>query len=274
MRVIRFQDAQGQTRLGVPEGAGTAEALEGGLFTGLVRRGARVEVRRLLPPVDPVNIFCVGLNYRAHAAETGAAIPEAPVLFMKPTTAVIGPGDPIRLPACSRGPEVDYECELAVVIGKQGRDIPEERALEHVLGYTVANDVSARRWQKHNGGQWVRGKSFDGFCPLGPALVTRDEVPDPQGLRLRTLLNGRTMQEGSTADMIFSVARLVSFLSRDTTLLPGTVILTGTPPGVGFARTPPVFLQAGDEVTVEVEGIGALTNPVREGAQEDLGPGR
>lgn len=279
MRVIRFQDARGQTRLGVPEGDGTAQVLEGGLFTGLVRSEARAEVRRLLPPVDPVNIFCVGLNYRAHAAETGAPLPSDPVLFMKPTTAVIGPGDPIPLPACSRGPEVDYECELAVVIGVRGRDIPEQRALEHVLGFTAANDVSARRWQKHNGGQWVRGKSFDGFCPLGPALVTRDELPDPQGLRLRTRLNGRIMQEGSTADMIFSVARLVSFLSQDTTLLPGTVILTGTPPGVGFARTPPVFLRAGDEVTVEVEGIGALRNPVRagpvrEGAQEVFGPGR
>jgi 2-keto-4-pentenoate hydratase/2-oxohepta-3-ene-1,7-dioic acid hydratase in catechol pathway len=279
VRVIRFQDARGQTRLGVPEGDGTAQVLEGGLFTGLVRSEARAEVRRLLPPVDPVNIFCVGLNYRAHAAETGAPLPSDPVLFMKPTTAVIGPGDPIPLPACSRGPEVDYECELAVVIGVRGRDIPEQRALEHVLGFTAANDVSARRWQKHNGGQWVRGKSFDGFCPLGPALVTRDELPDPQGLRLRTRLNGRIMQEGSTADMIFSVARLVSFLSQDTTLLPGTVILTGTPPGVGFARTPPVFLRAGDEVTVEVEGIGALRNPVRagpvrEGAQEVFGPGR
>lgn len=274
MRVIRFQDAKGQTRLGVPEGTGTAEILEGDLFTGLARSGTRVEVRRLLPPVLPVNIFCVGLNYRAHAAETGAAIPSDPVVFMKPTTAVIGPGDPIPLPACSRGPEVDYEGELAVVIGTRGRDIPEERALAHVLGYTAANDVSARRWQKHNGGQWVRGKSFDGFCPLGPALVTRDEVPDPQGVGLRTLLNGRVMQEGSTADMIFSVARLVSFLSQDTTLLPGTVILTGTPPGVGFARTPPVFLQAGDEVIVEVEGIGALANPVRQGAQEPLGPSR
>lgn len=274
MRVIRFVDAQGETRLGVPEGEGTAAVLEGGLFTGLVPSGVPAEVRRLLAPVEPVNIFCVGLNYRAHAVETGAPIPADPVIFMKPTTAVSGPGDPIPLPACSRGPEVDFECELAVVIGKRGRDIPEEQALEYVLGYTVANDVSARRWQKHSGGQWVRGKSFDGFCPLGPALVTREEIPDPQGLRLRTVLNGRVMQEGTTADMIFPVARLVSFLSQDTTLLPGTVILTGTPPGVGFARTPPVFLQAGDIVTVEVDGIGALTSPVGEGSQESTAPCR
>ncbi|MDW7712176.1 MAG: fumarylacetoacetate hydrolase family protein [Deferrisomatales bacterium] len=263
MRVIRFRDDRGRTRWGTPGGEGLAEILEGDPFRGLVRSGARAAVRRLLAPVEPVNIFCVGLNYRAHAAETGAPIPADPVLFMKPTTAVCGPGDPIPLPGCSRGPEVDYECELAVVIGRAGRDIPEAEALGHVLGYTAANDVSARRWQKHSGGQWVRGKSFDGFCPLGPALVTREEIPDPQGLRLRTVLNGRVMQDGSTADMIFPVARLVSFLSQDTTLLPGTVILTGTPPGVGFARTPPVFLQPGDEVTVEVEGIGALTNPVR-----------
>ncbi len=263
MRVIRFVDPEGNTRFGVPESGARAEVLEGGLFTGLTRSGVRAEVRRLRAPLEPVNIFCVGLNYRAHAAETGAAIPSDPVLFMKPTTTAIGPGDAIPLPACSRGPEVDYECELAVVIGKAGRDIPEEEALGHVLGYTAANDVSARRWQKHSGGQWVRGKSFDGFCPLGPVLLTREDVPDPQRLRLRTVLNGRVMQESSTADMIFSVARLVSFISQDTTLLPGTVILTGTPPGVGFARTPPVFLQAGDEVTVEVEGIGALTNPVR-----------
>ncbi len=263
MRVIRFVDEGGATRFGTPAGEGRAVVLAGDLFGALRPSGETAEVRRLLAPLAPVNIFCVGLNYRAHAAETGAPIPQDPVLFMKPTTAVSGPGDPIPLPACSRGLEVDYECELAVVIGKAGRDIPEDRALDHVLGYTAANDVSARRWQKHSGGQWVRGKSFDGFCPLGPALVTRDEVPDPQALRLRTVLNGRVMQESTTADMIFPVARLVSFISQDTTLLPGTVILTGTPPGVGFARTPPVFLQSGDQVTVEVEGVGALSNPVR-----------
>ncbi len=263
MRIIRFQDPSGTPRLGLDEGQSEARLLEGTLFGELRPTEHRAAVARLLAPVAPVNIFCVGLNYRAHAAETKAPIPTDPVLFMKPTTTVSGPGDPISLPACSRGPEVDYECELAVVIGKQGRDIPEDRALEHVFGYTAANDVSARRWQKHNGTQWVRGKSFDGFCPLGPALVTPDEIPDPQSLGLRTVLNGQVMQQGNTSDMIFTVAQVVSFLSQDTTLLPGTVILTGTPPGVGFARTPPVFLAAGDQVTVEVEGIGALVNPVR-----------
>jgi len=263
VRVIRFQDPDGAVHVGLDDGGGSARLLEGDLFGELRPTERRAAVTRLLAPVVPSNVFCVGLNYRAHAAEANLPLPPEPVLFMKPTTAVCGPGDPIPLPACSRGPEVDYECELAVVIGKVGRDIPEERALEHVLGYTAANDVSARRWQKHNGGQWVRGKSFDGFCPLGPALVTRDEIPDPQRLALRTRLNGKVMQEGNTADMIFSVAQVVSFLSQDTTLLPGTVILTGTPPGVGFARTPPVFLEAGDQVEVEVEGIGTLANPVR-----------
>jgi 2-keto-4-pentenoate hydratase/2-oxohepta-3-ene-1,7-dioic acid hydratase in catechol pathway len=262
MHIIRFMDAGGQVRFGREAGGGRAEVLDGELWSGPRATGEVVEVRRRLAPLAPVNVFCVGLNYRAHAAEANLPLPEAPVLFMKPTTAVCGPGDPIRLPACSTGPEVDYECELAVVIGAEARDVPEERALEVVFGYTAANDVSARRWQKHNGGQWVRGKSFDSFCPLGPALVTRDEIPDPQILGLRTLLNGAVMQEGCTDDMIFPVARIVSFLSRDTTLLPGTVILTGTPPGVGFVRTPPVFLGDGDRVTVEVDGIGALTNPV------------
>jgi len=268
MRIIRFVDAGGQVRFGREAEDGRAEVLDGDPWAGLGATGEVVEVRRLLAPLVPVNVFCVGLNYRAHAAEANLPLPESPVLFMKPTTTVCGPGDPIRLPASSAGPEVDYECELAVVIGTEARDVPEERALEYVFGYTAANDVSARRWQKHNGGQWVRGKSFDTFCPLGPALVTRDELPDPQALRLRTVLNGEVMQEGSTDDMIFPVARIVSFLSQDTTLLPGTVILTGTPPGVGFVRNPPVFLCPGDRVTVEVDGVGALTNPVVAGAEQ------
>lgn len=263
MRIIRFLDAEGTERLGVDGGTGEAEILEGELFGTLRATGRHVAVGKLLAPLRAVNIFCVGLNYRAHAEETGAPIPENPVIFMKPTTTVTHPGDPVRIPVCcDRGPEVDYECELAVVIGTKARDVSESSALSCVFGYTVANDVSARRWQKHTGGQWIRGKSFDTFCPLGPALVTQDAIPDPQALRLRTVLNGEEMQRGTTDDMIFSVARLVSFLSQDTTLLPGTVILTGTPPGVGFARNPPVFLKSGDEVTVEVEGIGALTNPV------------
>jgi 2-keto-4-pentenoate hydratase/2-oxohepta-3-ene-1,7-dioic acid hydratase in catechol pathway len=193
-------------------------------------------------------------------------VPDAPVVFMKPTTALNHPGDPIRIPACcTSGPEVDYECELAVVLGRETRNVKEADALRSVYGYTCANDVSARRWQRNNGTQWVRGKSFDTFCPLGPVLVTAEEIPDPQTLTIKTILNGQVMQSHTTADMIFPVAKLISFLSQDTTLLPGTVILTGTPQGVGFARKPPVFLKPGDEVVIEIERIGRLVNPVAAG---------
>jgi len=224
--------------------------------------------------LSPSNIFAIGLNYRRHAAETGAAIPPHPVVFMKPTTAAAGHGDPIIIPACcTHGPEVDFEGELAVVIGKAARDVPADRALDHVLGFTCANDVSARRWQKHaGGGQFVRGKGFDSFCPLGPAIVTPDEIGDPQSLSIRTWVNGRLMQDSNTGDMIHTVAELIAFLSQDTTLLPGTVILTGTPEGVGFARDPQVFLAPGDEVVVEIERIGRLINPVR--AAQDPGSAR
>ncbi|MBM3280166.1 MAG: fumarylacetoacetate hydrolase family protein [Candidatus Handelsmanbacteria bacterium] len=263
MRIIRFVDEQGQTRLGEETSPGQAALLNGDLFGVLEKSGQTALVRKLLAPVVPPNILCIGLNYREHAAESGSKIPEYPMLFMKPSTALNNPGDPIRLPACQVDHEVDYECELAVVIGKPCRDVPEATALDYVLGYTAANDVSARTWQtKRGGGQFVRGKGFDTFCPLGPALVTADEIPNPQAIRLKTILNGQVMQDHTTGDMIFPVAQLISFLSQDTTLIPGTVILTGTPQGVGFARKPPVWLQPGDEVTIEMERIGKLTNPV------------
>ncbi len=263
MRIIRFEDETGQVRLGEEEGDGRARILAGDLLGDLEPTGESVTVGKLLAPLVPTNILCIGLNYREHAVESGAKIPEYPVLFMKPTSALTNPGDPIRLPACQHDSETDYECELAVVIGRATRDIPEAVALDAVLGYTCAHDVSARHWQMNAGaGQWIRGKGFDTFLPLGPALVTADEIPDPQDLALKTILNGRTMQDHTTADMIFSVAQLISYLSQDTTLLPGTVILTGTPQGVGFARKPPVWLQPGDEVVIEVEKIGRLVNPV------------
>lgn len=264
MQIARLLDTQGRIHLGVPLDAHRARRLVGQLFGDLVATDEEIAVARWLAPLVPVNIFGIGLNYRAHAEETGAAIPTHPVVFMKPTTAVTDPGAPILLPrACDQGPEVDYEAELAVVIGRAARDVPVETALDHVFGYTCANDVSARRWQKHGGGgQWIRGKSFDRFCPLGPVLVTADAIPDPQALRIGCTLNGEQVQNGHTSDMIFGVAELIAFLSRDTTLLPGTLILTGTPPGVGFARTPPRFLAAGDQVAVEIERIGVLTNPV------------
>lgn len=264
MRIARFEDAQGVVHLGIPLDAERASRLAGQVYGPLATTGEILRVARWLAPIEPVNIFCIGLNYRAHALETGAEIPVNPVVFMKPTTALNHPGDPIPLPrACEHGPEVDYEAELAVVIGRTARDVPVERALEHVLGYTCANDVSARRWQKQGGGgQWVRGKGFDGFCPLGPVLVSADEIADPQSLAITCTLNGERVQTGNTADMIFGVAELIAFLSRDTTLLPGTLILTGTPPGVGFARKPPIFLADGDRVAVTIEGIGTLENPV------------
>lgn len=223
-----------------------------------------VPVTRLLPPIDPPAIFGIGLNYRAHAAEQGLQPPERPVIFMKNICAVSGPFDAIVIPrVCQDRPQVDFECELAIVIGRAARDVPESVAMEFVFGFTAANDVSARWWQKSgSGGQFVRGKSFDTFCPLGPAITTADEIANPDALRVMTRLNGEIMQDSNTSDMIFPVRKLVSFLSEGTTLLPGTVILTGTPSGVGFARNPAIFLKEGDVVEVGVERIGVLRNVV------------
>ena len=199
MRIVRFEDEAGAVCFGQDMANGAATVLEGGLFS-LNPTDRKARIVRLLAPVEPANIYCIGLNYREHAAEGGHNPPEMPVIFMKPTSALNHPGDPIVLPKCCRhGPEVDFECELAVIIGTPGRDIPQDRALDHVFGYTCANDVSARRWQKQGGaGQWVRGKSFDTFCPLGPALVTADELPDPQTLGIKTTVNGQIMQNSTT----------------------------------------------------------------------------
>lgn len=213
-----------------------------------------------LPIERPGKIICVGLNYRDHAAESQMELPERPMLFAKWQTSLIGPGEPIVLPAISE--EVDFEAELGVVIGRGGRGIAEDDALEFVSGYLCVNDVSARDVQMGDG-QWTRGKSFDTFCPVGPQLTPAAEVDDPQRLRIRCLVNGEAMQDASTADMVFSVAEVIAFVSEAITLEPGDLIATGTPPGVGFARPEPVFLADGDEVTVEVEGLGSLTNPVR-----------
>jgi 2-keto-4-pentenoate hydratase/2-oxohepta-3-ene-1,7-dioic acid hydratase in catechol pathway len=270
MRISRYIDVNGNTGLG--------EHLEGDRFAviepivaagGLTRQGyrrtgaERIAVRRLCPVV-PVNIFGIGLNYRTHAIESGMAIPAVPVVFMKPTSSVAHPGDEIEAHrCCDPAGEIDYEVELVVLISRMARDVAVASALDYVGGYTVANDISARRIQLQSpGGQWIRGKALDGFCPMGPVLVTPDEIPDPQTLRLRTLLNGTVMQESTTADMIFSVAELISSLSSGMTLLPGTVILTGTPQGVGFARKPPVWLKVGDRIRVEIDGIGALENTI------------
>ena len=266
MKIVRFEDSAGAVHYGEWVDEGSARLIEGTIF-GIFRVTDRVvRIGKLLAPVEPRTILCVGLNYRRHAEETGTRIPEHPVLFIKAVNALAHPGDPIIIPRVAPG-QVDCEGELAVVIGKPGKNIERQRALDHVLGYTCANDVSARRWQKEGGGkQWCRGKSFDTFCPLGPCLITSDEIPDPNGLKIKTTLNEEIMQDSTTADMIFDVPSLVSFLSEGTTLLPGTVILTGTPQGVGFARNPPVFLKKGDRVAIEIERIGKLVNPVSEEA--------
>lgn len=265
MKIIRHLDQQGLVRHAAQQQDGTARQIDGDVFGDYQVTDRPADVHKLLAPLVPAAILCIGLNYRQHAAETGAAIPEWPVLFMKTPSAVQNPGDPILLPRHLTSKLVDYECELAVVIGKPCKNVPRDQALDYVLGYTCANDVSARDWQKDmGGGQWCRGKTFDTFCPLGPCLVTRDEIPDPGSLGIKTILNGEVMQDFNTSDMIFDVPTLIEFLSGSTTLAPGTVILTGTPHGVGIARKPPVLLADGDQVTIEVDKIGSLANPVRD----------
>jgi 2-keto-4-pentenoate hydratase/2-oxohepta-3-ene-1,7-dioic acid hydratase in catechol pathway len=217
---------------------------------------------RLLAPVpDPRKIICIGLNYRDHAAESGVAPPEEPVLFSKYPTALTGHEAPIVLPKVSQ--QVDYEAELVVIIGRGGRHITRERAFEHVGGYAVGHDVSARDWQLNKPGkQWMAGKTFDTFAPVGPVLVTPDEISDPHGLGIRLRLNGQTMQDSSTRQLIFGVDELIAYLSQVFTLEPGDLIFTGTPPGVGMARKPPVWLKPGDVVEVEIDHLGTLRNPV------------
>jgi len=228
MHILRYRDSSGNIHLGTRHSSGQVTRLEGDLFGTLRDTGSPADVTKLLAPLQPADIVCIGLNYRKHAEEGGQAIPEYPVVFMKTSSACQNPLDPIVLPRRLRSDAVDYECELAVV----------------------------------GGSQWCRGKTFATFCPLGPELVTADEIPNPNSLGIKTVLNGQTMQDWNTNDMIFDVPTLIEFLSGSTLLSPGTVILTGTPHGVGGARKPPVFLQPGDSVTIEIEKIGALTNPV------------
>lgn len=273
MRIVRFLDQAGFAHYGItdtftPEPGDSVRRIDGDIFGPHRISEQRITIEKVLAPITPPAVMCIGLNYRKHAAESGSPIPEHPVLFMKNPAAVQNPGDPIELPVGLASHEVDYECELAIIIGKRCKNVPKERALDVVLGFTCANDVSARDWQRRWGGsQWCRGKTFDTFCPLGPTIVTTDEVGNPNALRLRTLLNGQVMQDSNTADMIFNVQTLIAFLSGSTTLLPGTVIITGTPEGVGMGRKPNVWLKAGDTVTIDIEGLGTLTNPVVEEAR-------
>ena len=262
MKIIRFADTNGNIGYGAALDAALTQArrLTDSPLAGGVPAGEPVAVHRLLAPLEPTNILAIGLNYRRHAEESNMPVPERPILFIKPTSTVIGPEEAIVLPVDSN--EVDYEAELAIVIGRAARDVSEADALDYVLGYTCANDVSARDWQLRLDRQWARGKSFDTFCPLGPAIVTTDEIPNPDALAIQMRVSGETLQSSQTSDLIFSVPEIIAYLSRGMTLLPGTIILTGTPEGVGMGRTPQRWLRPGDVCEVEVEGIGILRNLV------------
>lgn len=224
--------------------------------------GMFVEGRVLAPLSSPGKVICIGLNYRDHAIESGVEPPPEPVVFNKFPQSIAGPDDPIRLPPVCQ--QVDYEAELVVVVGKRGKRIPRASAMQHVAGYMNGNDVSARDWQLQKPGkQWLLGKTPDTFAPIGPWLVTADDVPNPGELSIQLRLNGQTMQNSSTRELIFKIDELIAYVSQITTLEPGDLIFTGTPPGVGMARKPPVFLKPGDVCEVEIAGLGVLRNPVR-----------
>ncbi|XP_041855724.1 fumarylacetoacetate hydrolase domain-containing protein 2A isoform X2 [Melanotaenia boesemani] len=220
----------------------------------------RAQIKLLSPILAPEKVVCVGMNYRDHCLEQNAPIPKEPIIFCKFPSAITGPYDDITLPSESQ--EVDWEVELAFVIGRRGKHIREEDALSYVAGFTVANDVSARDWQNRNGKQWLLGKTFDSFCPLGPALVTTDTVKDPHNLGIRCLVNGDTVQSSNTDQMIFKTAALVAWVSKFMTLTPGDVFLTGTPPGVGVFKKPPIFLKNGDIVKCQIDQLGSIINKV------------
>jgi 2-keto-4-pentenoate hydratase/2-oxohepta-3-ene-1,7-dioic acid hydratase in catechol pathway len=266
MHIIRFLSG-GTVHFGQLIDNQMAFKIEGDLLGEYRVTPQKLPIEKLLAPIIPTDILCIGLNYREHAAESGSSIPENPMLFIKSSNTLTNPFDPILIP--KRSSQIDYECELAVVIGKDAKHVSRSDAFNYVLGYTAANDVSSRDWQREKslgGGQFARGKSFDTFCPLGPAIVTRDEIPNPNALRIKTILNGQVMQDHTTGDMIFDVPALIESLSSTMTLRAGSVILTGTPQGVGFARKPPVWMKNGDHCVVEIEKIGRLENPVKNGA--------
>lgn len=269
MKIIRFMTENGQVMHGRyrDEEPDLADIIEGDILRDFRVTQKKEKISKLLSPVLPSNILALGLNYRKHADETKMDAPDFPVLFMKATSSVIGHEGPILIPAAGSN-QVDYEGELAVILSGSAKNIPPEKAFDFILGYTCANDVSARDWQfEKQKGQWARGKSFDTFCPLGPFMVTKDEIENPNRLRIRTTLNDTVLQNANTDAMIFPIADIISLLSQSMTLLPGTVILTGTPEGVGFTRQPPVFLKDGDRITIEIEKIGRLSNPVKKERQ-------
>mmetsp|Transcript_63787 Transcript_63787/g.118501 ORF Transcript_63787/g.118501 Transcript_63787/m.118501 type:complete len:321 (+) Transcript_63787:28-990(+) len=268
---VRFKTPGGRECWGALADVGSRQAhVIENIFDAPNVQGPTETIDRLLPPlpVDPCPaVLFIGLNYHSHAEETGQKAPMFPIFTFKNPMAVVGPDSRVVIPpVAAQKPEVDYEGELAIVIGKRLKDVSAEEATQGILGVTASNDISARRWQgKKGGGQWSRAKSFDTFCPLGPSIAPMDKVGDAlkkdgKGLKLQTVLNGQMMQNGNTSDMIFTVAEIVSYISQGTTILPGSIILTGTPPGVGYARDPPVYLKAGDVVEVSLEGTGTLTN--------------
>jgi len=269
MRIARVADPEGSIFHALPsEQVGVFRELHGSWSGGFRETGRTITGAKLLAPIVPAVIYVIGLNYRDHAAETGAPIPEYPVLFFKNPSSVLAPGGDVRLPRRLRSDEVDMEAELAVVVGRDCLNATRDNAMDYVAGFTCANDVSARDWQKkRSGGQWCRAKSFDTFCPLGPWIVTPDDLSQPLHLEITGRLNGATVQKSNTSQMIFDVPTLIEFLSADTTLPAGSIILTGTPHGVGMARKPPVWLQPGDQTEVKIEGIGILANPVVEGSK-------
>jgi 2-keto-4-pentenoate hydratase/2-oxohepta-3-ene-1,7-dioic acid hydratase in catechol pathway len=263
LKVIRYRRQDGTIGAGIVEDDTVYDAGDSLLAP---QRGALVGPLRDVALEAPLEsghkILCIGMNYIDHAAELGVTLPEIPTMFAKFDNAVVGPGQAIRVP--SFAPETDYEAELGVVIGRRATDVSVDQALDHVFGYTCANDVSARdlQFDETQSGQWLRGKTVDTYCPVGPWVVTADEVADPQSLGIRCFVNDRILQDSSTKQMYRSVAELVSIVSKTVTLEPGDLLLTGTPGGVGFKRTPPVFLRPGDTVRVEIDGVGELHNPV------------
>ncbi|KAI1373197.1 hypothetical protein F4677DRAFT_429698 [Hypoxylon crocopeplum] len=275
-RLIRFLAKNGKTYYGdaiLPEGVTDiaktkkARVITGDIFGKHEVTDQIADVRLLLAPLaleDVKSVRCLGLNYALHAKEANLPLPKYPVLFFKPITALSGPTDPIPVhPIAQEAQGLDWECELIIVIGKQAKDVPESEALDYVLGYTVGNDVSHRDWQvARGGGQWGLGKGFDGWAPYGPGIVTSNIIKDPQTLKISTRLNGQTVQESNTADQIFNVKQTISFLSRGHTLLPGDLIWTGTPSGVGMGRKPQLWMKDGDVVEVELDSVGIVTNKV------------
>ena len=260
MRIVSYRRDDGQVRFGIVDGS---SVLDAGTELDAIHAGAVVgsmdDVALLAPIPKPGKVMCVGRNYAEHAAETGSDVPDRPQLFAKFANAIVGPRDDVIHPSITRA--LDYEAELVVVIGRRASQVPEARALDVVLGYTCGDDISARDLQ-FGDAQWLRGKSLDTFAPMGPWIVTADEIPDPQALPIRCIVNGETRQDDTTANMVFSVAQIIAFVTEAITLEPGDVIFTGTPPGVGFGMNPITYLAVGDHVRVEIDAIGTLEHDI------------